>query len=304
MEPGFSLDSSGLYPERAERAILCPLCECLPVPVFRKSDYELMDCRVCGHRFCGFGAVAPESHVETHYGDRYFEGGGAGYADYIREGTLVRNHGRRYGKMLARKLGANAVLDVGSAAGFFLQGLTDAGWHGKGVEPNGKMAGFARHALSLDVFHGPFEAYRENRRFDLVTMIQVIAHFLNPLETVRQAALLLKPGGSLFVETWNRSSWTARLFGQKWHEYSPPTVLHWFDIKGLRTLGGKAGLSVQAHGRPVKWLDGAHAKSLLRHVLEGTPGALALPLTRLLPDATPIPYPSEDLFWMLFRKNG
>src|SRR5690606_29304516 len=104
MEPGVSLGSSGLYPERAERAILCPLCECLPVPVFRESDYELMDCRVCGHRFCGFGAVAPESHVETHYGARYFEGGGAGYADYIREGNLVRNHGRRYGKMLARKL--------------------------------------------------------------------------------------------------------------------------------------------------------------------------------------------------------
>jgi SAM-dependent methyltransferase len=246
----------------------------------------------------------PESHVVAHYGDDYFEGGGAGYSDYVSEGHLLRNHGRRYGKMLARKLGAGTVLDVGSAAGFLLQGLVDTGWSGKGVEPNGKMAAYARNALGLDVFQGPFESFRAERGFDLVTMVQVIAHFLNPMETVRQAARLLKPGGSLFVESWNRNSWTAKLFGKNWHEYSPPTVLHWFDIKGMRTMGEKAGLSVQAWGRPIKWLDGAHAKSLFHHVLGGTAGALALPIVRLLPDGMPIPYPSEDLFWMLLRKDA
>jgi hypothetical protein len=58
-----------------------------------------------------------------------------------------------------------------------------------------------------------------------------------------------------------------------------------------------------AHGWPVKRLYGAHAQSLLNHKLgDGAAGRLArLPL-RLVPDKLPLPYPAEDLFWLICRK--
>jgi hypothetical protein len=43
-------------------------------------------------------------------------------------------------------------------------------------------------------------------------------------------------GRAWIIETWNRDDWVARLLGRHWHEYSPPSVLHWFNPDGLRRL--------------------------------------------------------------------
>lgn len=295
-------------PSREESASLdrpvCPLCQGGTLHAFSKGEYVFWDCTRCHHRFSPLRERESNAHVDTHYGDDYFEGGGAGYADYLQEGRLLRDHGMRYGKLLARWMRPGNVLDVGSAAGFFLKGLIDSGWKGTGVEPNAKMASHARVALGVQVETGSFEAYVSGDRFDLVAMVQVIAHFIDPRKVLRKAFDHLQPDGHLLVETWNRNSWTAKLFGRSWHEYSPPTVLHWFDKAGLRALAESEGFEFLAVGRPTKWLDGAHAKSLLRHVLGGSKARFLLPVLRIVPDALPIPYPSEDLMWMLFRKKG
>lgn len=271
--------------------------------VFLKSGHQILECAQCSHRFCSILDAKQKSHVENHYGDDYFHGGGAGYANYLDEGRLVRNHGRRYAKILARNMEPGTILDIGSAAGFFLQGILDNDWTGKGIEPNGKMAAFAREELGLHVETGTFERYQTEERFDLVTMVQVIAHFLDPLEAVKKAASLLKPDGHLLIETWNRKSWTAKVFGKNWHEYSPPTVLQWFDPKGLNYLAETAKMRLVAQGRPTKWLDGGHAKSLIKYILRDSRVSFSLPLLKVIPDGLPIPYPSEDLVWMLFQKK-
>lgn len=105
--------------------IPCPLCHRDSVPVFSKSGYEILECVHCSHRFCSILDSKQTSHVENHFGDDYFHGGGAGYANYLEEGRLVRNHGHRYAKILARKMNPGTILDIGSAAGFFLQGILD-----------------------------------------------------------------------------------------------------------------------------------------------------------------------------------
>ena len=57
--------------------------------------------------------------------------------------------------------------------------------------------------------------------------------------------------------------------------------------------------------RSAKRISGAHVKSLLGYKLGA--GAAAAPLRaalRLLPDRVELPYPSEDLFWTLFRRRA
>lgn len=107
----------------------------------------------------------------------------------------------------------------------------------------------------------------------------------------------------MLIETWDRKSLTARLFGRHWHEYSPPSVLHWFSREGLRKMGTASGLVHVSQGRPLKMLNGGHAKSLLKHKLETWAlGAIASRLVNLIPDHLPLLYPFDDVFWMLFRK--
>jgi SAM-dependent methyltransferase len=245
---------------------------------------------------------ASDDHLTTVYGDSYFTEGGAGYANYLAEADLLIAHGRRYGRMLKQHTQPGRVLDVGAAAGFILKGLTEEGWSGDGVEPNPRMAAHARSTYNLNVQPGSLETVEALNQYDLVSMVQVVAHFYDLKRAFTAANRALKAGGWCLVETWDKDSLPAQLLGENWHEYSPPSVLHWFSRPTLTRLAGQHGFQPVATGRPQKWLQGHHAKSLVRYKLEGGPLKFAAPLLNVVPDKLPIPYPTLDIFWMLFRK--
>lgn len=280
--------------------MICPLCQGAAQKVFEIHGTPIWDCTACGHRFCDIERTA--SHAEEHYRDSYFFAGGCGYRDYLDDGALLQAHGERYGQLLQRFATPGTVLDVGAAAGFILKGLENKGWSGVGVEPNATMAAYARDVLRVDVRTGTLEQFHHDRQFDLITMIQVVAHFYDITRAIQTAVTHLRPGGLLLVETWNRASLPARLLGRNWHEYCPPTVVHWFTADRLRSFLDTFGFEEIARGRPAKRIKGAHAKSLLSYKFEQMPGGrLMNHLLRVIPDGMMIPYPSFDLFWGVYR---
>ncbi len=283
--------------------MICQICNGTMQPLFLKHRYWICGCPGCGHQSADAGN--PAAPVEQIYGDEYFQGGGAGYSDYLAEKDLLRNHGQRYGRLLQKYMPAGTVLDVGAAAGFVLQGMVDVGWTGRGVEPNLRMSDHARTHLNLRVDTGALESFETGERFDLVTLIQVVAHFPDLRKALQVSSEVTRQGGFWLIETWNRDSWSARIFGRHWHEYSPPSVLHWFTPATLRNLVEPFGFSKIASGRPSKWLNGAHALSLLQYKLGGSmPGRLLAGAGKLIPRNVPLPYPADDLFWMLFQKTA
>ncbi|MBS1807123.1 MAG: class I SAM-dependent methyltransferase [Acidobacteria bacterium] len=282
--------------------MLCPICNQSSQVTFTAHGYGIRDCSACHHRFADVSVDA--THTQQVYDDQYFQGGGAGYPDYLGEARILRNHGRWYGKRLANYLSAGTMLDVGAAAGFVLQGFMDCGWQGHGIEPNPKMASYARETLGIPVQAGALENLQTTEPYDLVSMIQVVAHFADLRRALQVACDATKPSGYWLIETWNKDSLAARFFGQNWHEYSPPSVLHWFSPTTLKSLAAQYGFREVACGRPSKWINGGHAKSLLQYKLEGIPlGNQAGRLLNLLPEYLPLPYLADDLFWMLLRKE-
>lgn len=284
----------------------CMICGGPCTPQFQKHGYWIEACTSCGHRAANVTTAAQGAdHLAAIYGEQYFVGGGDGYPDYLGEASLLRAHGRRYGKLLARHMRAGTLLDVGAAAGFLLQGFTDCGWQGVGLEPNAQMVAHGRAQLGLTMTTGDLETFRTSTQFDLISMIQVIAHFHDLRRALAQAAALTKPGGFWLIESWNRASLPARLLGNAWHEYSPPSVLHWFSPRELTALVAAYGLRPVAQGRPQKWLHAGHAKSLLRYKLQRVPGfPLVDRAMALLPDDLALPYPTLDLFWGLYQKSN
>lgn len=278
----------------------CPLCGSTSRRRFAKHGFWIRDCERCGHRFAELDAGS--DHVARTYGDDYFEGGGAGYSDYLAEGPILRERGVWYARLLARHMPPGKVLDVGSAAGFWLEGLLASGFQGKGIEPNAKMAAHAR-GRGLDVETGTIEDLDPSERYDLVSMIQVVAHFVDVRRALERAVEMVRPGGFLIVETWNRASWSARILGQSWHEYSPPSVLHWFTPDSLARFARELALREVARGRPRKRIGAGHAKSLLRYKYGSSAARLLLRPLDLVPDALSVPYPADDLFFMLLRRT-
>lgn len=274
----------------------CPLCQSESKFAFEAKGYPVRDCVKCGHRFAGI--AADENHVAATYDDTYFSGGGAGYTDYLAEGDMLKKRGQMYAKKIEKFAGAKGrILDVGAAAGFILEGFRREGWQGAGLEPNTQIARAGREKFGLDIRCGALESFETDEKFALVSMIQVAAHFYAPAKAFRKTSELLDENGLLLIETWNRASISARIFGKNWHEYSPPSVLQWFSEKGLTAFLKDFGFEKLAGGRPSKKISGAHAKSLLKYRLGNNF------LLKLIPDRLNFPYPSEDLFWAVYRKK-
>jgi SAM-dependent methyltransferase len=178
-----------------------------------------------------------------------------------------------------------------------LQGFADENWSGIGLEPNENIAKIGREKFNLDILRGSLESFETDEIFDLVSMIQVAAHFYDPRLAFKKAYSLLNENGFLLIETWNRDSFSAGIFGKNWHEYSPPSVLQFFSEKVLSKFLGEIGFKRIVLGRPSKKISGAHAKSLLKHKIGDNF------LLKLIPDNFNFPYPSEDLFWALYQKK-
>ncbi|MCE7986344.1 MAG: methyltransferase domain-containing protein [Caldilinea sp. CFX5] len=285
----------------------CPICGARTRRVFVKDGYPIRECVACRHR--SVQMPRRPNHIAEVYGDHYFQAkrdrGRAGYPDYLAEADLLQAHGWQYAELLQRFMPLGTVLDVGAAAGFVLQGLVERGWRGVGLEPNATMSDYGRTQLGLTMVTGTLEDARISATatkgsFDLITMIQVIAHFQDLHRALTHAAALTRDDGFWLIESWDRTSWPARLLGRYGHEYRPPSVLHWFSPTGVKQLAGQFGFVEVARGRPKKRLKGAQAKSLLRYKVQGLPLSALL---ALIPDVLTIPYPNFDLFWILLQKK-
>ena len=279
------------------RPSTCPLCQGTSEPSLELKGFTLHDCGLCRHRF--LKVKDANEHVRNTYSDEYFTGGGAGYSDYLAEEDMLVERGRMYARRIAKyKDRPGAVLDVGSAAGCILKGFTEAGWNGIGLEPNESMAISGRERYGLEIVSGTLESFESKKRFELVSMIQVAAHFHDPRTAFERAHDHLAKEGLLLVETWNRNSLSARVFGRHWHEYSPPSVLQWYSSEGLNRFLESLGFETLETGRPSKRISGEHARSLLEYRIGKNP------LIKLIPASVSIPYPSEDLFYGIYRKSG
>jgi SAM-dependent methyltransferase len=274
----------------------CPLCSSESNFAFNAKGIAVRDCIACSHRFAAI--EASEDHVVKVYDDSYFFGGEAGYSDYTAEADMLVERGRMYAEKIGKYTAPGRILDVGAACGYLLKGFTDRGWSGMGLEPNAAMARLGRERMGLDVIEGSLESCDIDRRFDLVSMLQVAGHLYDPVKAFKTAYKLLNVNGLLLIESWNRESLSARLLRKHWHEYSPPSVLQWFSLGGLTRFLEGLGFETVATGRPSKRIKGSHAKSILKYRMGDNF------LLNLIPDSLSIPYPSEDLFWALYRKSA
>jgi 2-polyprenyl-3-methyl-5-hydroxy-6-metoxy-1,4-benzoquinol methylase len=270
--------------------------------LFIRNGYHIIECQQCSERFVEI--EDSQNHVNSVYSDDYFLKGRSGYPNYLDEKDILINSGKRYAKIISKYVKPGVMLDVGCAAGFIMSGFKESGWDCFGVEPNNFMAGYGRDELSLQIVTGNMENFQSDRKFDMVSMIQVISHFYDFDLALSNVMNLLKPGGMVLIESWNMKSSYARIMGNKWHAYSPPSVIHWFSDETLIHLLKKYNLEIVIKGYPVKQISVKHALSLLREVTWKFPLKkwLINSFTTLIGKKTLV-YPFRDVKWYLFQKK-
>lgn len=152
------------------------------------------------------------------------------------------------------------ILDVGCGNGSALVAMkARAEWDVWGLELDEEAARKARlsglNVQTGDLMTCDFPA----ESFNLIRMGHVIEHVLNPVETLRRAYSLLRPGGILFGETPNTACWDFRLFGSYWGALHVPRHITFFNHRNLADVLRRVGFTevkIRSRLRTVGWSAG------------------------------------------------
>jgi 2-polyprenyl-3-methyl-5-hydroxy-6-metoxy-1,4-benzoquinol methylase len=259
---------------------------------FEDGPYQVYTCSKCTFVYVTprlIGQALLDVYNESYWkSDKPKE---RGYADYAKESALYLKTYQKRMQLVSKWLPpAGRILDVGCAAGYFLQIAQQHGHDVHGVELSEAIAQQAIQSLGSDrVFHGFLDDAIAARgwpehSFDLVTIWDVIEHVPEPQALLASIKKLIKPGGKLLLETQNVASRVANRLGKRWHHYKHDEHLYHFNPSTIRRLLNDCGFEVLTCGSAYAGKYVSFGFLAERAGRLGTiPGLLAKPLALLKP---------------------
>ena len=153
------------------------------------------------------------------------------------------------------------LLDVGCGHGDFLDLARQAGWQVHGLDFDARAVEAAR-ARAVEVFHGDLAVLDStSERYDYITLSHVIEHLHQPADALTKVWRLLKPGGTVWIDTPNIDALGHRRFGRYWRGLEAPRHLAIFSPEAMTRALTTAGFeTVRARYRGTM-VPLAHAES-------------------------------------------
>lgn len=242
----------------------CPVCGSAAVGSsifggyrYLQRRYDIVRCRTCGFFFTD---PLPEQDIlmdlysRSEYFDEYVAPG-SDSVGYLTSLDSPNEYDEMTLALLAQHRRDGRLLDVGCAGGRFLARAKEVGYEVFGIEPNARMAAYARDVLSLKVFEGGLHNAGDifgPSFFDIVHLGDVLEHLCDLHGAFADIRSILREGGLLVLQqpmTYNRSLFNFFLglnMLVKKDRYSPYPPLHlWEFVPGtMRRVLGEKGFQV------------------------------------------------------------
>jgi 2-polyprenyl-6-hydroxyphenyl methylase / 3-demethylubiquinone-9 3-methyltransferase len=195
----------------------------------------------------------------------------------------------------AGSLAELAILDVGCGGGLLAEAMARQGGRVVGLDLAAELVEVARlHALeagvSVDYRVESAEQHARDAagRYDVVTCMEMLEHVPDPQAVVAALAILVRPGGHVFVSTLNRTprayamailgaEYMLRLLPAGTHTYAkfirPSELAGWARAAGL-VIADVAGLEYDPFSRSARLTSDARVNYLMhlaRPAARGTP---------------------------------
>lgn len=220
------------------QTIACIQCGAEMSRKFAKKEFTYFFCSYCGqvitHPYPSVKEI--QSHYEQGFRDQ-------NYSVVLRNRDVYAAAMQRLCGMIRqdlkrrqKKIEAMQVLDIGCFTGDFLCCMAQNGCSVYGLELQKEAVVIAIQSLPGRVFQA--DVMEDNlvlpvREFDMVTMLGLVEHVIQPIELFQRVKQLLKPGGFLVVQTPDTSSILAKLMQKCWPPFTPVEHIHLFSRKSL-----------------------------------------------------------------------
>jgi SAM-dependent methyltransferase len=177
----------------------CPLCNCEDRKVVRSEpEGQLFRCRRC--RFLYVYPRPTLDELKALYDAEYFSD--RDLESWLSCRTPVYRQCLQHLDKIAP--GGGRLLDVGCGTGEFVAQALSHGWSAVGIESSNVASQFAREHNHVPVHNVVLEtAPFAPGSFDVVTLLDVLEHLLDPQAEITRVHRLIKPGGMAVVRVPN-----------------------------------------------------------------------------------------------------
>ncbi len=245
----------------------CPLCGAPGRPRQSHGRWSLLHCRWCDFAWVS-PPMSPEEHRTFHgpeFFKRYYSEPIADF--YAGQGPLYRRERVKkqwFLDFFSRYVPAGRLLDIGSGQAMFDYLAREKGYLPTLVEVCPPVVEYHR-SQGLEVFEGyPEHLDFADESFEGVAMWHSLEHVFDPLQTLREVARVLKPGGCLVgaLPNWRGLGTQLRLrLGKPLFDPETNHELHFshFSPRAMRRAMLRAGLEPVLIGeewhRPRRFVD-------------------------------------------------
>jgi len=197
--------------------------------------YQIVRCKQCGLHFCS--PRLNSSNLENEYSklsdDIYQKELGGRIKTFQRNIVNISRYKKK-----------GHLLDVGCSLGSFLSEAQKKEWIVEGIEPSSWCIKKAKELFNINIRQGTYKDLNKfGRKFDVITLWDVLEHLDDPLEALVKCREVLKDDGILVFSTVDIGSFYAKIMGKKW-PWLMKMHIYYFDKKTIKEYLKKSGLSL------------------------------------------------------------
>jgi SAM-dependent methyltransferase len=195
----------------------CPICaNDESVEIFNKDGYHHHRCTACDFIFVN-PCLKPEAIIDNVYGNSdypFFEAVNSESQlsfDRLRFLSVIQVIREKFPEK-------KSIYDIGCGSGFFLKLCKENGFnHIGGIDALEKAYLYAKDVLKLEnISYGDYrEVAKSDKKYDVVSMWELLDHVVHPKELLNFAESLLNPEGIIIISVRNGFSLAARVLRER-----------------------------------------------------------------------------------------
>lgn len=206
----------------------CYLCNSRSSQFFgKKNGFSIVRCENCG--FVYVNSVPSKRQLNQFY--HTFD-----YYNVDAVEKVIRQDATRSLQKIELYKNTGSLLDIGCGRGFFMDEARKRGWEVQGIDYSKNVIDYARTVLHLNAQRSDVFSVTSEKKFDVVTLNQVIEHILNPKDLIQKCYDLLNSKGIIYIATPNIESLAAKVAKEYFDHLIPPLHLGYFSQETLSRL--------------------------------------------------------------------
>lgn len=205
--------------------------------IYRRENFDVTECNTCGFYF-----IPPYYRKKIEYQQYKNEA----VTQAIRSGNnwiKIQRHKLRF-KLIQKYQPSGDLFDLGAGWGHFMLAGNELGYNTYGIEISEQPYLYCKNDLKLNVDHVDFFKMDETKKFDVITLWDVLEHIDKADTFIDKCTKLNKPGSYLVLQVPQIDSYFAKRHKDQWKMMGLDHV-NYFSKKTITKLLSAHGYEVQ-----------------------------------------------------------